>query len=53
MNKVLKFAMGGFGRSSYGTHANWLKHNPGKFKIVGVADQTVERCQEAVNENVF
>ena len=50
MNKVISVAIGGFGRSGYGIHANWLKNDPEKFKIVAVADQIAERRQDAVNE---
>lgn len=48
MSKVIRVAIGGFGRSGFGIHANWLKNDPEKFKIVAVADQIAERRQDAV-----
>jgi predicted dehydrogenase len=48
MSKVISVAIGGFGRSGFGIHANWLKNDPEKFKIVAVADQIAERRQDAV-----
>ncbi len=49
MSKVLKVGIAGFGRSGHGIHANWIKNDPEKFKIVAVADEISERRQDAVD----
>ena len=47
---IIRVAIGGQGRSGYNIHANWLKQDLEKYKIVAVADQLAERREEAKEE---
>ncbi len=49
MGNVIRVAIAGQGRSGYGIHANYLRHDA-DFKIVAVADELPERRQQAVDE---
>lgn len=49
MGKVIRVGIGGQGRSGYGIHANWLKNDPGNYKVVAVADELPERCKDAAD----
>lgn len=49
-NKVIKVGIAGFGRSGYGIHANWLKNDNEKFKIIAVADEIEERRKDAIDQ---
>ncbi len=49
MNPVIRVAIAGQGRSGYGIHANYLRHDP-DFKIVAIADELPERREQAVAE---
>ena len=49
MSNVIRVAIAGQGRSGYGIHANYLRHDP-DFKIVAVADELPERREQAVRE---
>lgn len=50
MDKLIKVGIAGFGRSGYGIHANYLKHDQARFKVVAVADADPERRADAVRE---
>ena len=49
MDKVIRVAIAGQGRSGYGIHANYLRRDP-DFKIVAVADELPERREQAAKE---
>lgn len=49
MGQVIRVAIAGQGRSGWGIHANYLRHDK-NFKIVAVADELPERRQQAVEE---
>ena len=40
----------GLGRSGYGIHARWLSQQPGRFRIVAVADRLADRRDRAKHE---
>ena len=45
--KQLRVGVAGYGRSGCDIHVAWLRHEPGKFKIVAVADQLPARRKDA------
>ncbi|MBT5872921.1 MAG: Gfo/Idh/MocA family oxidoreductase [Candidatus Latescibacteria bacterium] len=47
---IIRVAIGGQGRSGYNIHANWLRQDQEKYKIVAVADQLAERRKDAREE---
>ncbi len=48
--KIIRVAIGGQGRSGYNIHANWLKQDLEKYRIVAVADQLAERRKDAMED---
>lgn len=46
----LRVAIAGQGRSGYKIHADWLRQDPDRFRIVAVADQLLERRRDAARE---
>lgn len=49
-DSILRVAIGGQGRSGYKIHANWLPQASHQFKIVAVADELLERREDAARE---
>ncbi len=47
MSKVIRVGIAGYGRSGCGIHANWLKNDTDKYKVVAVADNIAERREDA------
>ena len=48
--RIIPVAIAGQGRSGYSIHADWLKTDSARYRIVAVADQLPERRQEAAEE---
>ena len=50
MAKVLRVGIAGYGRSGCDIHARWLREAPEQYKIVAVADQLLERREDAARD---
>jgi len=48
--RVLRVGIGGYGRSGCDIHAQWLRQDPGKYRIVAVSDEMPERRAEAARD---
>lgn len=48
--RVITVGIAGQGRSGYKIHADWLRHDQERFRIVAVADPLPERCHSLAQE---